>query len=181
MLCQAIEKKNAGGKLVAENLDKRRTASQTAYGLAFIGPLSHYWYEWLDAAALKLIPAGKGPAFIGGKVVADLSVFGPIHLAAFLLWTGVMVSGQSFSEASASLRKEFVTAITADTMFWAPVQTSNFSLVPVKYQALCTNAACVIDAAFLSYVGNHPGALREKLLSWFPRKSEDEPAAQHVN
>ena len=135
MLCQSIENK---WKLDAETLDKRRVVGQTGYGLAFIGPLSHCWYEWLDAAALKLIPRGRGAAFIGTKVVADLAVFGPVHLAAFLLWTGVLVSGQTFREAATSLREEFVTAITADTVFWAPVQTGNFSLVGLLHnQLLC--------------------------------------------
>ena len=106
---------------------------------------------------LRAFPAG-GARFIGAKVVADLAIFGPIHLGAFLIWTA-MAAGEPIGRAANSLRREMLPALAADTVFWAPVQTLNFSLVPLSYQAAFVNLACVVDAAFLSYIGNNPGAI----------------------
>ena len=56
-----------------------------------------------------------------------------------------------------------LTALVADTALWAPVRTINFALVPVPQQAVFVNVACVADAAFLSYIGNNPGAIGKLL------------------
>ena len=122
-----------------------------------MGPTSHIWYEQLDRVMLRFFPGG-GARLIGAKVAADLAIFGPFHLAAFLLWTGI-ASGQPAHNVAQNIKKEMPPALVADTAFWAPVQIANFSLVPVAYQALIVNLACVADAAFLSYVANNPGAV----------------------
>ena len=126
-----------------------------------IGPLSHVWYEKLDTFMLRAIPGG-GARLIAAKVAADLAIFGPIHLAAFLAWTGI-AAGEPIRKVADTMRREMLPALAADTAFWAPVQTINFALVPVPQQAVFVNLACVADAAFLSYIGNNPGAIGKLL------------------
>jgi hypothetical protein len=41
------------------------------------------------------------------------------------------------------------------------VQAVNFAVMPVSKQLLFMNAACAVDAAFLSWLGSHSGALTE--------------------
>ena len=75
-LCQRLERSPDG-------FDLRRSAVNATYGGAFLGPLGHVWYNGLDAAVARVLPGG-GARMIAAKLVADLGVFGPAHLAAFL-------------------------------------------------------------------------------------------------
>lgn len=84
-VCQKLEKKSGSGSHAAEGFHFRRTGVNALYGGAFLGPLGHFWYYALDATVSKALPGG-GARMIGAKLVADLGLFGPIHLAAFLAW-----------------------------------------------------------------------------------------------
>lgn len=64
----------------AQPFDLRRNLLTAAYGAAFIGPVGHAWYMGLDRAARALLRPGT-LAFVGGKVVADTAIFGPVHVA----------------------------------------------------------------------------------------------------
>lgn len=65
----------------------------------------------------------------------------------------------ALSRARASIGEDFISGLVVDTGFWAPVQTLNFALVPVRRQLLFVNCACVVDAALLSWIASHPGEL----------------------
>lgn len=84
-VCQKLEKKSDAGSHAAEGFNFRRTGVNALYGGAFLGPVGHFWYNALDAAVSKALPGG-GARMICAKLVADLGLFGPIHLAAFLAW-----------------------------------------------------------------------------------------------
>ena len=65
----------------------------------------------------------------------------------------------ALDRARASVGTDFLSGLVVDTAFWAPVQTANFALVPVRNQLLFVNVACAVDAAILSWIASHPGAL----------------------
>lgn len=65
----------------------------------------------------------------------------------------------ALSRARASIGEDFISGLVVDTGFWAPIQTLNFALVPVRRQLLFVNCACVVDAALLSWIASHPGEL----------------------
>ena len=65
----------------------------------------------------------------------------------------------ALSRARASIGEDFISGLVVDTGFWAPIQTLNFALVPVRRQLLFVNCACVADAALLSWIASHPGEL----------------------
>ena len=49
----------------------------------------------------------------------------------------------ALSRARASIGEDFISGLVVDTGFWAPIQTLNFALVPVRRQLLFVNCACV--------------------------------------
>jgi hypothetical protein len=65
----------------------------------------------------------------------------------------------ALDRARASIGTDFLSGLVVDTAFWAPAQTANFALVPVRRQLLFVNVACAMDAAILSWIASHPGAL----------------------
>jgi len=46
-----------------------------------------------------------------------------------------------------------------ESVFWLPVQTFNFAVMPVRHQLMFVNAASILDVAFLSWVGTHSGGV----------------------
>ena len=165
-LCQRLERSPDG-------FDLRRSAVNATYGGAFLGPLGHVWYNGLDAAVARVLPGG-GARMIAAKLVADLGVFGPAHLAAFLAFNAAANATDprrvppgdpnpgleaAVRAAKSSIGKDFVPGLVVDTTYWLPVQTVNFAAVPVRHQLAFMNAACVLDAAFLSWLGSHSGFL----------------------
>lgn len=77
-ICQKLEKSE-------KRFDFRRTGVNALYGGAFLGPVGHFWYHALEAGVSRALPGG-GVRMIAAKLVADLGLFGPVHLAAFLAW-----------------------------------------------------------------------------------------------
>jgi hypothetical protein len=49
---------------------------------------------------------------------------------------------------------DFIPTYAAELAFWPLVQTANFSYVPVRHQLLAVNTFSLLDAAFISWVGN---------------------------
>ena len=151
-LCQRLERSPDG-------FDLRRSAVNATYGGAFLGPLGHVWYNGLDAAVARVLPGG-GARMIAAKLVADLGVFGPAHLAAFLAFNAAANATDprrvppgdpnpgleaAVRAAKSSIGKDFVPGLVVDTTYWLPVQTVNFAAVPVRHQLAFMNAACVLD------------------------------------
>ena len=164
-LCQRLERSPDG-------FDLRRSAVNATYGGAFLGPLGHVWYNGLDAAVARVLPGG-GARMIAAKLVADLGVFGPAHLAAFLACNAAanatdprrvppgdpnpVVSRPRYARRRA--HREGLRVLPSWTRRTGPMQTAHVAAVPVRHQLAFMNAACVLDAAFLSWLGSHSGFL----------------------
>lgn len=154
----------AAGDVLAQRFEKgpfdaRRCAMTAAYGAAFIGPVGHAWYLGLDRAARALFRPGT-LAFVGGKVVADTAIFGPVHVAGYFGYMTVLEGG-GMPEVAAKLRKDFWPTFSAELAVWPVVQAANFKLVPVQYQLLVVNLFTILDASFMSWARANDG--------WFPR------------
>jgi len=194
-LCQKLEAVREGGHghghgqpgrghghggVDVRGYDFRRTGVNGIYGGVFLGPLGHFWYYALDTTVNRALPGGTAARKIGAKLAADLGLFGPFHLAAFLAWTAAASAthpratisagadgeehgggggGGIWAAVKTSIGKDFTSALLVDTFYWLPVQAFNFAVMPVSKQLLFMNAACVVDAAFLSWLGSHSGAL----------------------
>ena len=84
--------------------------------------------------------------------------------------------GVIWDAVKTSIAKDFIPALVVDTFYWLPVQAVNFAVMPVSKQLFFMNAACALDVAFLSWLGNHSGALGvfwEELKEKKKRKMEN--------
>ncbi|XP_010541768.1 PREDICTED: PXMP2/4 family protein 2-like [Tarenaya hassleriana] len=73
----------------SKKLNWRRVAAASLYGLGFVGPFGHFWYEGLDRVIktrLRLQP--KSFKFVAAKVALDGFIFGPLDLLVFLSYMG---------------------------------------------------------------------------------------------
>lgn len=131
-------------------LDKRRVLLTAAYGAAFVGPVGHAWYKWLDSAAARFFPPGS-PAFIGAKVVVDTAVLGPFYVLTYFAFGSAFIDQAGWKDFETKMRVDFLPTLTAEIAFWPVFQAVNFSRVPLQHQLLAVNCMTMLDAAFMSW------------------------------
>ncbi|KAL8504117.1 hypothetical protein ACS0TY_022738 [Phlomoides rotata] len=153
----------------------RRVATTTLFGLGFVGPVGHFWYEGLDRLIrlrLKLKP--NSFSFVGAKVAADGIIFGPIDLLVFFTYMGFS-SGKTTAQVKEDVKRDFLPALILEGGIWPIVQVANFRFVPVRYQLLYVNFFCLLDSCFLSWVEQQEDApWKQWLKSSLSLKEEEE-------
>ncbi|KAL1552432.1 protein sym1-like [Salvia divinorum] len=158
------KKRNEEGK-ERFHINWKRVAKTSLFGIGFVGPVGHLWYDWLDSfirLRLKLHP--RSFCFIAMKVALDVTFFGPMDLLLFFTYMG-FTSGKSVSQVAEELRRDFIPAVILEGAMWPFVQIANFRFVPVEYQLLYVNIFCLLDSCFLSWVEQQEESL--PWMDWF--------------
>ncbi|KAL7616704.1 hypothetical protein Lser_V15G01876 [Lactuca serriola] len=150
------------------HLNWRRVANTSLFGMAFVGPVGHFWYEGLDRLLrLKLQYQPKSMRFVATKVALDGIIFGPVDLFVFFTYMG-FASGKSVKQVKEDVKRDFLPALVLEGGIWPIVQVANFRFVPVRYQLLYVNFFCLLDSCFLSWLEQQQDAAWKQ---WFKRLS----------
>lgn len=145
-------------------IDWRRVAVTSMFGIGFVGPVGHFWYEGLEkfiSHKLHLMP--QTARSVATKVAMDGLIFGPVHLFVFFTYMGLS-AGKTIPEVKEDLKRNYFPALVLEGGVWPIVQVFNFRYVPVKYQLLYVNLFCLLDSAFLSWLEQQKDAAWKK---WF--------------
>ncbi|KAE9603765.1 hypothetical protein Lal_00002263 [Lupinus albus] len=130
----------------------KRVATTSVFGLGFVGPVGHYWYEYLDRyIRLKLLLKPDSFRFVASKVAIDGMIFGPLDLLVFFTYMG-FCTGKSVPQIKEDVKRDFLPALVLEGAIWPIVQVANFRFIPVRYQLLYVNFFCLMDSCFLSWV-----------------------------
>ena len=147
--------------------DFRRLFAVSFFGVYFMGPVGHVWYEKLDGFCHRF--ARKKWQMISVKVIGDTFLFGPICLWAFFVSVSLM-EGISWRHTEQKIRRDFVPTYLVDYSIWPLVQGLNFRYIPVQHQLLVVNLMCYFDDIFLSYVQhNSLPKLFQVIEDWWER------------
>ncbi|XP_051129484.1 uncharacterized protein LOC127250320 isoform X2 [Andrographis paniculata] len=153
----------------------KRVATTTMFGLGFVGPIGHFWYEGLDRFArvrLKLQPHSF--RFVATKVAADGIIFGPVDLLVFFSYMGFS-SGKTAAQVKEDVKRDFLPALILEGGVWPAVQVANFRYIPVRYQLLYVNFFCLLDSCFLSWLEQQQDApWKQWFKSLLPMKEEEQ-------
>ncbi|KAG5559334.1 hypothetical protein RHGRI_009020 [Rhododendron griersonianum] len=161
-------------------VDWKRVAITSMFGVGFVGPIGHFWYEGLDRfMTLRLQLQPKSLRFVGTKVAMDTLIFGPVHLLVFLSYMGFS-SGKSASQVKEIVKRDFFPALIVEGGVWPLAQAVNFRFVPVRYQLLYVNLFCLLDSAFLSWMEQQKDAAWKKqwLTAFTPPSKKQERRAR---
>ncbi|CAG7901264.1 unnamed protein product [Brassica rapa] len=159
-----LDKDKEADKDAEFKVNWKRVAITSMFGLGFVGPVGHFWYEGLDKfIKLKLRYVPKSTRFVAAKVAMDGLIFGPIDLLVFFTYMGY-ATGKNTSEVKEGLKRDFLPALALEGGAWPLLQIANFRYVPVQYQLLYVNIFCLIDSAFLSWVDQQKDAAWKQ---WF--------------
>lgn len=149
----------------SSSTDWKRVALASSFGVGFVGPVGHLWYEGLERFVIHgLKLRANSVRFIATKVACDCLLFGPIHLLAFFTYMGLM-SGRPWEKVKRDVERDFIPTYMTEGVGWGFVQVVNFRLVPVRHQLLFVNVFCLIDSAFLSWVKHQDDAPWKKYLT----------------
>ncbi|KAJ1391789.1 Mpv17/PMP22 [Sesbania bispinosa] len=149
----------------------KRVSTTSLFGLGFVGPVGHYWYEGLDRfIRLKLMLKPNSFRFVAAKVGADGFLFGPVDLLVFFTYMGFS-TGKSVPQIKEDVKRDFLPALILEGGIWPIVQVANFRYVPVRYQLLYVNFFCLLDSCFLSWVEQQQDApWKQWVKSFLPLK-----------
>lgn len=149
----------------------KRVSTTSLFGLAFVGPVGHYWYEGLDKFIRhRLLLKPNSFRFVAAKVGADGFLFGPLDLLVFFTYMGFS-TGKSVPQIKEDVKRDFLPALILEGGIWPVVQVANFRYVPVRYQLLYVNFFCLLDSCFLSWVEQQQDApWKEWVKSFLPLK-----------
>ncbi|XP_071704938.1 protein sym-1-like [Rutidosis leptorrhynchoides] len=146
------------------HINWRRVVTTSLFGMAFVGPIGHYWYEGLDGfLKYRLEYPPKSLRFVAMKVALDGIIFGPVDLFIFFAYMG-FASGKNVSQVTEEVKRDFLPALIVEGGIWPIVQVVNFRYVPVRYQLLYVNLFCLLDSCFLSWLEQQQDAAWKQ---WF--------------
>lgn len=152
----------------------RRVTTTSLFGLGFVGPVGHFWYEGLDRfIRLRLQLRPNSFSFVATKVAADGIIFGPFDLPVFFTYMGFS-TGKSAAQVKEDVKRDFLPALILEGGVWPIVQVANFRYIPVRYQLLYVNLFCLLDSCFLSWVEQQENAPWKQWLKSFLSLKEQE-------
>lgn len=135
-------------KVLPARYDWGRAGRMFTVGTA-MGPLHHYYYEYLD----KVLPkANLKTVFL--KIACDQAFASPLTLISFFYGMGFL-EHKTLQDSTAEIKKKLMYAYTADCMYWPPVQFINFYFLPTHYRVIYINVATMIFNIFLSYMKHY--------------------------
>ncbi|KAK5642440.1 hypothetical protein RI129_008607 [Pyrocoelia pectoralis] len=125
-------------------LDVNTLKRYTLYGTLIQGPLLTVWYKWLDTRYI-----GTAYKIVGKKLLLDQFLMTPQIVWIFFTTMSLMEGKEDIFE---ECRSKFITTFQSSCIFWIPVQSINFMLIPptfrVVYIGLCSfgwvNILCYI-------------------------------------
>ncbi|XP_003974957.1 peroxisomal membrane protein 2 [Takifugu rubripes] len=143
------------GNLLSQNLEARKKAGAidgtgvaryAVYGLFITGPVSHCFYQLMEA----LIPT-TDPHCIIKRLLLDRLIFAPGFLLIFYFVMNIL-EFKGWEEFEKKLKGSFWTALKMNWKVWTPFQFVNINFVPVQFRVLFANMVALFWYAYLASV-----------------------------
>ncbi|XP_042523195.1 peroxisomal membrane protein 2 isoform X2 [Dipodomys spectabilis] len=142
LLAQMIEKKQR--KKNSQNLDVCGPLRYAVYGFFVTGPLSHYFYLFME----HWIPP-EVPLATVKRLLLDRLLFAPAFLMLFFLFMNLL-EGKGADTFAARVKSGFWPALRMNWRVWTPVQFININYVPLQFRVLFANLAALFWYAYLA-------------------------------
>jgi len=138
---QLMQRSLEGSK--SRDLDWERTARFVAIRIAVVTPCYFGWISLLERVTLT----GKKGVF--AKVALDSLVWTPSFQCTFFLCMGLL-EGFTIQEGCDRAAQTVPMTMPASWLFWIPLQTINFWLIPIHYRVTWVNGCSVVWTTLMS-------------------------------
>ena len=118
------------------------------------GPGATQWYKLLTRINLQ-----NKYATTAARVLADQCIFASANLCLFL-------SSMAYLEGASPrkrLNDKYFEALKKNWLLWPPVQTLNFTVVPLEHRVLAVNIVSLGWNCYLSWVNSQGGSVDQKI------------------
>ncbi|XP_034955197.1 peroxisomal membrane protein 2 [Zootoca vivipara] len=116
------------------------------YGFFFTGPLSHYFYLYLE----RWFPSDV-PVSIAKRLLLDRLVVAPAFLVLYYFVMNLL-EGKDTSAFVKRMKSSYWTSLKMNWKVWTPVQFINLNYVPMQFQVLFGNLVALFWFAYLASV-----------------------------
>ncbi|GCB61334.1 hypothetical protein scyTo_0014319, partial [Scyliorhinus torazame] len=116
------------------------------FRLVFTGPLSHYFYHYLD----KLIPSNVPYSQIK-RLLLDRLMFAPAFLALFFVVVSLL-EGKNLKSLKDKMQTGYWTALKMNWKVWTIFQYININYVPAQFRVLFANMVALFWYAYLASI-----------------------------
>ncbi|TNN69624.1 Peroxisomal membrane protein 2 [Liparis tanakae] len=161
LLSQTLEaRRKASNGSVVSQMDPAGAARYALYGLLVTGPLSHHFYQLMEA----WLPPAE-PLCALKRLLLDRLLFAPGFLLVFYLVMNVLEVGRPRGQLIVSMgdgngrrdlekkmRGSYWTALKMNWKVWTPFQFININFVPVQFRVLFANMVALFWYAYLASV-----------------------------
>ncbi|XP_005085389.1 peroxisomal membrane protein 2 [Mesocricetus auratus] len=141
LLAQMIEKKQKNN---SQSVDVSGILRYLVYGFFVTGPLSHYFYLFMEYWIPPEVPLATVK-----RLLLDRLLFAPIFLLLFFLIMNLL-EGKDVSAFAAKMRSGFWSALQMNWKMWTPLQFININYVPLQFRVLFANMAALFWYAYLA-------------------------------
>ncbi|XP_044099522.1 peroxisomal membrane protein 2 [Neovison vison] len=145
-LAQMIEKKREKENC-SQKLDVSGPLRYAVYGFFFTGPLSHFFYLFME----HWIPSEVPLAGVK-RLLLDRLLFAPAFLLLFFLIMSFL-EGKDAAAVAVQIRRRFWPALRMNWQVWTPAQFVNVNYVPLQFRVLFANLVSLFWYMYLASLG----------------------------
>ncbi|XP_032166783.1 peroxisomal membrane protein 2 [Mustela erminea] len=145
-LAQMIEKKREKENC-SQKLDVSGPLRYAVYGFFFTGPLSHFFYLFME----HWIPSEVPLAGVK-RLLLDRLLFAPAFLLLFFLIMSFL-EGKDAAAVAVQIRRRFWPALRMNWQVWTPAQFVNINYVPLQFRVLFANLVSLFWYMYLASLG----------------------------
>ncbi|XP_063769465.1 peroxisomal membrane protein 2 [Pseudophryne corroboree] len=143
LLSQYIERRRRSQSSV-KNVNLVAPLRFAAYGLFFTGPLSHYFYLFLEQSIPSSVPlAGLR------RLLLDRLIVAPAFLLLFFIVMNFL-EGKDLNILNQKLKDSYWSALKMNWKVWTPFQYINVNYVPVQFRVLFANLVAFFWYTYLA-------------------------------
>ncbi|KAM9810660.1 peroxisomal membrane protein 2 [Neosynchiropus ocellatus] len=147
ILSQYLEsRKKAKNGAAVSRMDAAGPARYGIYGLLITGPVSHFFYQLMEA----WIPS-TDPYCLLKRLMLDRLVFAPGFLLIFFFAMNIL-EAKGWEDFEKKMRRTYWTALKMNWRVWTPFQFVNVNFVPVQFRVLFANVVAFFWYAYLASV-----------------------------
>ncbi|KAG9487171.1 peroxisomal membrane protein 2 [Eleutherodactylus coqui] len=149
LLSQSIERRRQS-KSSAKSVDLVSPLRFAAYGLFFTGPLSHYFYLFLEQWAPSSVPlAGLR------RLLLERLIIAPAFLLLFFIVMNLL-EGKNLKSLNRTLKDSYWSALKMNWKVWTPFQFINVNYIPVQFRVLFANIVAFFWFTYLASTRKNP-------------------------
>jgi len=141
-VAQAVQLRKEGR--VWLDADRARLLRSTAVGLVLLGPLAHFYYEFVGTLTDWSVPA---------KILLDQTAYLALYNTVYYLPLGVLAGGD-VGTVCADYRTKFWQLLTSGWKLWPLVGIVTYTLIPLNNRVLWIDLIEIFYSAVLSTVSN---------------------------